>query len=234
MLSNPKATITPKEWTELKAQSSWRMFKIMAEFVNGFETMDKIGPSVSIYGSARTNSSNPYYQLGEVIAKHLAHEGYGVITGGGHGVMEAANKGAQEAGGASIGLNIELPFEQSSNKYIDNDKLITHNYFFVRKVMFVKYAQAFIFLPGGFGTMDELFECLTLVQTKKIERVPIILAGKKYWEGLLDWVKNVMMEQEKNISAHDFNLIFVSDSPEEIVEHINDFYEIANLRPNFY
>jgi uncharacterized protein (TIGR00730 family) len=151
-----------KDWTELSAQSSWRMFKIMAEFVDGFETMDKIGPCVSIYGSARTKPDHKYYKLSEQIAAKLVHEGFGIITGGGPGIMEAGNKGAYKEGGKSVGLNIELPYEQSHNPYIDRDKLINFKYFFVRKVMLVKYAQAFIFMPGGFGTLDEMFEALTL------------------------------------------------------------------------
>ena len=222
-----------KDWTELSAQSSWRMFKIMAEFVDGFETMDKIGPCVSIYGSARTKPDHKYYKLSEQIAAKLVHEGFGIITGGGPGIMEAGNKGAYKEGGKSVGLNIELPYEQSHNPYIDRDKLINFKYFFVRKVMLVKYAQAFIFMPGGFGTLDEMFEALTLIQTHKIERVPVILVGKSYWKGLLAWVRETMLHKEHNISEEDLDLFYMIDDPEEVVKHIAAFYATSHLRPNF-
>ncbi|MBC8048466.1 MAG: TIGR00730 family Rossman fold protein [Fimbriimonadaceae bacterium] len=222
-----------KDWTEFSAQSSWRMFKIMAEFVEGFESMDRIGPCVSIYGSARTKPENKYYKLAESIAGKLTHEGFGIITGGGPGIMEAGNKGAHSEGGKSVGLNIELPYEQSHNKYIDQDKLINFNYFFVRKVMLVKYAQAFIFMPGGFGTLDEMFEALTLIQTHKIERVPVILVGKNYWKGLLKWVDKIMLNEEKNISPEDMDLLFLTDDADEVVDHITQFYKTSHLRPNF-
>ncbi|MBK7440692.1 MAG: TIGR00730 family Rossman fold protein [Bacteroidetes bacterium] len=222
-----------KDWTELSAQSSWRMFKIMAEFVDGFETMDKIGPCVSIYGSARTKPDHKYYKLSEQIAAKLVHEGFGIITGGGPGIMEAGNKGAYKEGGKSVGLNIELPYEQSHNPYIDYDKLINFKYFFVRKVMLVKYAQAFIFMPGGFGTLDEMFEALTLIQTHKIERVPVILVGKAYWKGLLAWVRETMLHKEHNISEEDLDLFYITDDAEEVVKHISAFYATSHLRPNF-
>lgn len=228
-----KKLFKTKDWTELSAQSSWRMFKIMAEFVDGFETMDKIGPCVSIYGSARTKHDHKYYKLTEQVATRLVREGFGIITGGGPGIMEAGNKGAYKEGGKSVGLNIELPYEQSHNPYIDSDKLINFKYFFVRKVMLVKYAQAFIFMPGGFGTLDELFEALTLIQTHKIERVPVIMVGKAYWKGLLSWMRETMLNKEHNISEEDLDLFFVSDDPEEIVQHINAFYATSHLRPNF-
>lgn len=228
-----KKLFKTKDWTELSAQSSWRMFKIMAEFVDGFETMDKIGPCVSIYGSARTKPDHKYYKLSEQLAARLVKEGFGIITGGGPGIMEAGNKGAYKEGGKSVGLNIELPYEQSHNPYIDSDKLINFKYFFVRKVMLVKYAQAFIFMPGGFGTLDELFEALTLIQTHKIERVPVIMVGKTYWKGLLAWMRETMLHKEHNISEDDLDLFFVSDEPEEIVQHINAFYATSHLRPNF-
>ena len=222
-----------KDWTELSAQSSWRMFKIMAEFVDGFETMDKIGPCVSIYGSARTKPDHKYYKLSEQIAAKLVHEGFGIITGGGPGIMEAGNKRDYKEGGKSVGLNIELPYEQSHNPYIDRDKLINFKYFFVRKVMLVKYAQAFIFMPGGFGTLDEMFEALTLIQTHKIERVPVILVGKSYWKGLLAWVRETMLHKEHNISEEDLDLFYMTDDPEEVVKHIAAFYATSHLRPNF-
>lgn len=222
-----------KSWTEVQAKSSWTMFKIMAEFVEGFDRLEAIGPCISIYGSARTHEDHKYYQLGVTVAEKFVEEGYGIITGGGPGVMEAANKGAHNKGGKSVGLNIDLPFEQSSNIYVDHDKNIMFNYFFARKVMFVKYAQAFVLLPGGFGTMDELFESLTLIQTKKIDRVPVILMGTEYWGGLMDWIKTTMLEQFGNISAKDLDLIHVTDDPDEAVKIINDFYSDGSLRPNF-
>ncbi len=221
-----------KGWQEIKVTDSWSIFKIMAEFVDGFEKLAKIGPCVSIFGSARTHTDNRYYKLAENIARLLTEHGYGVISGGGPGIMEAANKGAYEAGGKSVGLNIELPFEQFHNKYIDRDKLIEFNYFFVRKVMFMKYSQGFIVLPGGFGTMDELFEAITLIQTGKIARFPIVLVGSEYWKGLLDWVEQHMLEA-KNINAEDLNLYRLVDTAEEAVEHIFRFYNKYVLKPNF-
>jgi uncharacterized protein (TIGR00730 family) len=222
-----------KDWTEFTAESSWRMFKIMAEFVEGFERMDKIGPCVSIYGSARTPEDNAYYQLAEKLAARLAQEGFGIITGGGPGIMEAGNKGAHHMNGKSVGLNIELPFEQYANPYIDQDKLINFKYFFVRKVMLVKYAQAFIFMPGGFGTLDELFEALTLIQTHKIERVPVILMGSDFWKGLLSWIDKTVLKMAGNISAEDMDLFFVTDDVDAAVQHVSEFYTTSHLRPNF-
>ena len=223
----------PKDWNEIKTEDSWRIFKIMSELVDGFETLSRIGPCVSVFGSARTTPKNKYYQLAEDIAYRLTKSGYGVITGGGPGIMEAANKGAQRGQGKSVGLNIELPFEQTSNPYIDNDKLINFDHFFVRKVMFMKYSQGFIVLPGGFGTFDELFEAVTLIQTKKIGRFPIILVGKKYWKGLLDWIKEEMMEEESNINKSDLDIIDQVETAEEAVESINQFYSKYLLSPNF-
>ena len=222
-----------KDWNEIKNSDSWQIFKVMAEFVEGFDKMGRIGPCVSIFGSARTKHDNPYYILAEEIAFKLTQHGYGVITGGGPGIMEAANKGAKRGGGKSVGLNIELPFEQSSNPYVDRDKSIDFDYFFVRKVMFIKYAQGFIVLPGGLGTMDELFEALTLIQTLKIGKFPIILVGKSYWAGLLDWIKNVMLEREKNMNAEDLNLFILVDSADEAVSEIDKFYGKYTLKPNF-
>ena len=221
-----------KNWNEIKTQNSWQIFKIMAEFVEGFEKMSKIGPCVSIFGSARTKPENKYYALAEEIAFKLTKEGYGIITGGGPGIMEAANKGAQSANGKSVGLNIELPMEQYANKFIDQDKLIFFEYFFVRKVMFVKYAQGFIVLPGGFGTLDEFFEALTLIQTHKIGKFPVVLVGKSYWEGLINWIKTTMVE-EKNIHPEDLDLFYLADSADEAVSHINAFYSKYLLKPNF-
>jgi len=227
--------IKQKNWTKIQAEGSWRIWRIVSEFVEGFEKMDNIGPCVSIYGSARTKPNDKYYQLAIDVAKKMVENGYGVISGGGPGIMEAANKGAQEAGGASVGLNIVLPFEQFANEYIDQDKLINFRYFFVRKVMFVKYAQAFILLPGGFGTLDELFESITLIQTKKISRVPIILVGKEFWGGMVDWIKKTMLDTHANISPDDLNLFSVTDDLDEIMQTINDFYNASGgkLEPNF-
>jgi len=222
-----------KNWNAIKSSDSWQIFKIMSEFVQGFETMSKIGPCVSVFGSARTKPDNKYYKQAEEIGYLLTQSGYGVISGGGPGIMEAANKGASRGEGKSVGLNIELPFEQSSNPYIDNDKLINFDYFFVRKVMFVKYAQGFIVLPGGVGTLDELFEAITLIQTQKIGKFPIVLVGKTYWEGLLVWIKEVMLAKEQNISIEDLDLINVVDTPVEAVDIINDFYKKYTLKPNF-
>jgi uncharacterized protein (TIGR00730 family) len=225
---------TAKSWTEYQAESSWKIFKIMSEFVDGFDKMGKIGPCISIYGSARTKPDNPYYQITSDIAKRLVEEGFGVITGGGPGIMEAGNKGAKEAGGKSVGLNIELPMEQGFNPYIDQDKNLNFNYFFARKVMFVKYAQGFILLPGGFGTLDEMFEVITLIQTKKIERVPVILIGVEYWKGLFQWLRETMLANNY-INAEDLNLFVITDEIEEAISTINNFYEGKHkLRPNFY
>ena len=218
----------------MKAENSWTMFKVISEFVDGFERLNKIGPCVSIFGSARTKSENPYYKIAVEIARQLTVEGWGVITGGGPGIMEAGNKGASLYGGASVGLNINLPFEQNHNEYIDSDKNMEYRYFFVRKVMFVKYAQAFVVLPGGFGTMDEFFEVLTLVQTLRIDRMPIILVGKSFWSGLIDWIKEVMLERENNINPNDLNLFWLVDEPSEVVKIITEFYaDSSNLRPNY-
>jgi len=221
-----------QDWHEIKVTDSWQIFKIMAEFVEGFEKLSKIGPCVSIFGSARTPHDNKYYKIAEEIARLLTDRGYGVISGGGPGIMEAANKGAYENGGKSVGLNIELPFEQFHNKYIDRDKLLEFDYFFVRKVMFMKYSQGFIVLPGGFGTMDEMFEAITLIQTGKIARFPIVLVGSEYWGGLMHWVENHMLDA-KNISPEDLNLYHVVDTAEEAADQIFTFYNKYVLKPNF-
>jgi uncharacterized protein (TIGR00730 family) len=205
----------------------------MGEFVNGFEKMSKIGPCVSVFGSARTKEDNNNYLLAESIAYHLTQSGYGVITGGGPGIMEAGNKGAKRGGGTSVGLNIDLPFEQHFNPYIDTDKNLNFDYFFVRKVMFVKYSQGFIVMPGGFGTLDELFEAITLIQTYKIGRFPIVLVGKDFWGGLIDWIKKVLLTEHKNISEGDLDLFSLVDTAEEAVKVINDFYGKYMLKPNF-
>jgi len=221
-----------KSWNTTKTNDSWSLFKIMGEFVHGYEKMDSIGPCVSIFGSARTQPDHAYYKLATDVAAAVAKAGYGIITGGGPGIMEAANKGAQQADGPSVGLNIALPFEQSSNPYIDKDKNLSFEYFFIRKVMFVKYAQAFVVLPGGFGTLDELFESLTLIQTKKISRIPIILVGTEFWKGLIDWVKISLIE-EKLISPDDLDLFSVVDTQEEVLTCLKDFHPKEIYHPNF-
>jgi uncharacterized protein (TIGR00730 family) len=222
-----------KSWNEIRTNDSWAIFKIMAEFVEGYEKLSRIGPCVSIFGSARTKPSDPNYLMAEELAYRLTQKGYGVITGGGPGIMEAGNKGAQRGGGVSVGLNIELPHEQSHNPYIDNDKNLNFDYFFVRKVMFVKYSQGFIVMPGGFGTLDEFFEALTLIQTLKIGRFPVVLVGKKFWGGLMDWIHEVLLEEYKNISPEDLYLFELVETPEEAVGIIEAFYNKYLLKPNF-
>ena len=228
-----KEVLDHKTWNEIKTNDSWQVFKMMAEIVEGFEKLSKIGPCVSIFGSARTKPGNENYIKAEEIALQLTEKGYGVITGGGPGIMEAANKGASKGQGPSVGLNIDLPHEQTHNPFIDQDKLINFDYFFIRKLMFVKYAQGFVVLPGGFGTMDEFFEALTLIQTKKIGAFPVVLVGKKFWEGLIDWIKLALLEQEETISSKDMFLFKLVDTPEEAVIEIEKFYNNYLLQPNF-
>ena len=222
-----------KTWNEIRTNDSWGIFKIMSEFVNGYETMARIGPCVSIFGSARTKPDNKYYLLAEKIAYKISKAGYGVITGGGPGIMEAGNKGAHNGEGTSVGLNIELPFEQHYNPYVDKDKNLNFDYFFVRKVMFVKYSQGFVVMPGGFGTLDELFEAITLIQTKKIGKFPIILVGTDFWSGLIDWINTVLIEKEKTIRSEDMSLIKIVDTEDEVLEALDNFYKKYNLSPNF-
>ena len=222
-----------KGWNEIKTNDSWAIFKIMGEFVNGFEKMSRIGPCVSIFGSARTKPDEKYYKLAVSVAKRIVENGYGVITGGGPGIMEAGNKGAHLGGGTSVGLNIDLPFEQHDNPYIDNDKSLDFDYFFVRKVMFVKYSQGFVVMPGGFGTLDELFEAITLIQTHKIQKFPIILVGSDFWSGLMDWVKETLLSKFHNISPEDIDLIHLVDTEDEVIDVLNKFYDEFNLSPNF-
>ncbi|MBD3635839.1 MAG: TIGR00730 family Rossman fold protein [Crocinitomicaceae bacterium] len=224
-------TLEHKDWNEIKTNDSWAIFKIMSEFVEGYEKMAAIGPCISVFGSARTTKENPYYQQAVETSKQLVEAGYGVITGGGPGIMEAGNKGADDNEGISVGLNIVLPFEQSCNQFVNHP--VDFDYFFVRKVMFVKYTQGFIAFPGGFGTLDELFEAITLMQTEKIERKPIILFGTKYWRGLVDWVEKVMLGEEGNISPEDLSFLKMTDDPAEAVQYIKDFYKEHKLRPNF-
>ena len=222
-----------KGWNEIKTNDSWAIFKIMGEFVNGYEKLSKIGPCVSIFGSARTKPDQKYYQIAENIATKIVQAGYGVITGGGPGIMEAGNKGAHLGGGTSVGLNIDLPFEQHDNPYIDPDKSLDFDYFFVRKVMFVKYSQGFVVMPGGFGTLDEFFEALTLIQTHKIGKFPIILVGTDYWKGLIDWIKGTLLESFGNISPGDLDLIHLVDTEDEVISILDNFYKDSGLSPNF-
>ena len=235
--NNVQKKINQRNWDSplTRGENSWTMFKVLSEFVEGFEVLNKIGPCVSIFGSARTKPDNKYYKMASTIAEKLTQIGFGVITGGGPGIMEAGNKGAYEADGMSVGLNIDLPFEQSHNAYIDKDKCLDHRYFFIRKVMFVKYAQAFIAMPGGFGTLDELFEVLTLIQTKKVTPVPVILVGSEFWNGMLDWIKNTLLDEFQNISPKDMDLIPIMDDPDDVVNYINDYYSDKDhhLEPNY-
>jgi len=228
-----KNAFNDKSWSEIKTDNSWRIFKIMSEFVEGFEKLSRIGPCVSIFGSARTPPDHKYYKMAEEIAFKLTQFGYGVITGGGPGIMEAANLGATRGKGRSVGLNINLPFEQSANLFIDPDKLITFDHFYVRKTMFMKYAQGFIVLPGGLGTMDELFEALTLIQTEKIGQFPIVLVGKSYFDGLVNWIKEAMLQKNNYISVSDLDLFHIVDDTDSAVEIINKFYSKYLLSPNF-
>jgi uncharacterized protein (TIGR00730 family) len=218
LLARDHHTVSPAEQTT----DSWRVFRIMGEFVEGFDTLARVGPAVSVFGSARTAPGDEQYAAAEETGRRLAAAGFGVITGGGPGIMEAANKGAVEGGGLSIGCNIELPFEQGMNAWVRT--AVNFRYFFVRKTMFVKYAEGFIIFPGGFGTMDELFEALTLIQTGKVRNFPVVLFGSEYWGGLLDWLKSTML-QEGKIGAADLELVVVTDSPEVAVQTVLDCYE---------
>lgn len=211
---------------------AWRVFRIISEFVDGFENMTSIGPSVSIFGSARLNQESPYYQLGIDVAALIAKKGFAIITGGGPGIMEAANKGAQLAHGSSCGLVIDLPFESEPNSFIDPKYRLKFRYFFVRKVMFIRYAQGYVFLPGGFGTMDELFEALTLIQTKKIHPFPIYLMGKSYWEGIISWLKETAFKQGC-IGPSDLEMLLLTDDPEEVANGIERHYRRDRAEKNF-
>lgn len=224
--------IAPKSWAEIKTHDSWSVFKIMSEIVDGYEKLSRIGPCVTIFGSARIAPNGKYYHLSEEIAYLLTKKGFGVISGGGPGIMEAANKGAHFAGGKSVGLNIELPHEQSSNPFIDPDKLLTFDYFFVRKLMFMKYSQGYIVLPGGFGTLDEFFEAVTLIQTHKLVRFPIVMVGKEYWRGLIEWIQNTLLENGA-IESKDLDIFSLVDDPAEVVKVIEEYYNKYSLKPNF-
>jgi uncharacterized protein (TIGR00730 family) len=226
------ATNPSTEHRQLLSMDSWKLFRIMSEFVEGFETMADLGPSVSVFGSARLPPDNPYYQLAVETTTKIAQIGFSVITGGGPGIMEAANKGARDGGGNSCGLGIDLPFEAIINEYIDPKFNLNFRYFFVRKVMFVRYAQAFIVFPGGFGTLDELFEALTLIQTNKVRTFPIYLMGKEYWKGLIDWIQDRMLT-EKCISPEDMDRFVVTDDPDEVVKGIEQHYLSNKSFKNF-
>jgi len=227
-----KEFIQTKTWSETISYDTWEIFKVMSEMVEGFSKLTKIGPCVSIFGSARTEEDQKYYKLAEEIAYLITKAGFGVITGGGKGIMEAANKGAHFAGGKSVGLNIALPFEQKPNPFIDSNKLLTFDYFYVRKTMFMRYSMGFIAMPGGFGTLDELTEAITLIQTHKMVKFPIVLVGKEYWEGFITWIKHTLLSS-RNIGSEDLNVFTVTDTAEETVKFIVDFYQQYALKPNF-
>lgn len=227
-----KKAIDDRKWSDIKANDSWSVFKIMSEFVNGYETLSRIGPCVAIFGSARIKDDNPYYLKAEETAAKLVEKGFGIITGGGPGIMEAGNRGAHEAGGKSVGLNIVLPHEQHYNPYIDSDKCINFDYFYIRKTMFTRYSQGFIAFPGGFGTLDELSEALTLMQTNKISNFPIVMFGSSFWNPLVDWFRQTLLEN-KMIKEEDFGIFHVVDNVDEAVRIIDDFYKKSALKPNF-
>lgn len=226
------AIIGERTWASIKANDSWSVFKIMSEFVNGYETLSRIGPCVAIFGSARLKPDNIYYAKAEETAYKLVQRGFGIITGGGPGIMEAGNKGAHDAKGKSVGLNIVLPHEQKPNQYIDIDKSIDFDYFYIRKTMFTRYSQGYIAFPGGFGTLDELSEALTLIQTNKITRFPIVMVGKNFWSGLVEWFKDQLFAKEL-ISEKDFDIFHVVDDPDEAVEIIDSYYKKYELTPNY-
>ena len=227
-----KTAFTHKSWNEVRTNDSWAIFKIMGEFVQGYERLSRIGPCVSIFGSARLPEDHAWYLTAQDIAEGLGAKGYGIISGGGPGIMEAANRGAKAVGAPSVGLNIELPHEQKPNDFIDLDKSVDLDYFFVRKVMFVKYSQGFVVMPGGFGTLDEVFEAITLIQTKKIGRFPVVLVGRDYWGGLVDWIETTL-KGNGLISPDDTKLFKLVDTAEEAILAIDDFYSRYILKPNF-
>jgi len=231
-LAKLKESIQPKNWSETISYDTWEILKVISEMVEGFEKLSRIGPCVSIFGSARIKDGHPYYKLAEEIAYLMTKAGFGIITGGGPGIMEAANKGAHFAGGKSVGLNINLPFEQSPNPFIDRNKLINFNFFYVRKTMFMRYSMGFIALPGGFGTLDELTEAITLIQTHKLVNFPIVLVSRAYWQGLIDWITGTVLT-EQNISATDLEIFKVVDTAQEAVGFITEFYKTYALKPNF-
>lgn len=225
-------SFSEKSWNDVKTHDSWSVFKIMAEFVEGMEKLSRVNPCVAIFGSARTKPEDKYYKLAEEIAYRITKIGFGVITGGGPGIMEAGNKGARRGGGTSVGLNINLPFEQHFNPYIDSDKNIDFDYFFVRKTIFMRYAQGYVVMPGGFGTLDEMSEAITLIQTNKMVDFPVILVGRDYWKGLLDWFRDTMLK-EGMIKEEDFSIFHVVDEVDEVVKIVTDFYDKYSVKPNF-
>jgi uncharacterized protein (TIGR00730 family) len=232
MENNQSKRTVPQSFDQTHSEDGWSIFKIMSEFIEGYDKLFKIGPCVTLFGSARFGTENPYYSMAAEVTKKITEKGFGVITGGGPGIMEAANKGAAQNLGKSVGLGISLPFEQEINTFVDRDYGMHFNYFFVRKVMFVKYAQGFIVFPGGFGTLDEFFEAITLIQTQKVTRFPVILVGADYWKGLVDWIKNTLVTN-KAIATEDVDIFSLTDDVDEIVEIISDFYDKNRLRPNF-
>ena len=221
-----------KNWNNAVTQDSWRLLKYNAETVNGFEKLLEVGPSISIFGSARSSPQNKYYKKTVEIAKIIADMGFGVISGAGPGIMEAANKGAKENGGKSVGLRINLPFEQYTNKYVDEDYLLKFDYFFIRKLMFQKYSQGFIVMPGGYGTLDELFNALTLIQTKKSKLFPIILVGKKHYKPLYEWIKNTLLDGNL-ISREDIHLLSLVEDVDEVKVELTTFFEKNKIDINF-
>jgi uncharacterized protein (TIGR00730 family) len=227
-----KTAFAQKSWNEVRTNDSWAIFKIMGEFVQGYERLSRIGPCVSIFGSARLPEDHRWYQTAQDIAEGLGTKGYGIISGGGPGIMEAANRGAKAVGAPSVGLNIELPHEQKPNDFIDLDKSVDFDYFVVRKVMFVKYSQGFVVMPRGFGTLDDVYEAITLIQTKKIGRVPVVLVGRDYWGGLLDWIESTL-KGNALISPEDSTLFKLVDTADEAIQAIDDFYSRYILKPNF-
>jgi len=231
-LAKLKESIQPKTWSETISYDTWEILKVISEMVEGFEKLSRIGPCVSIFGSARIKDGHPYYKLAEEIAYLMTKAGFGIITGGGPGIMEAANKGAHFAGGKSVGLNINLPFEQNPNPFIDRNKLLNFNFFYVRKTMFMRYSMGFIALPGGFGTLDELTEAITLIQTHKLVNFPIVLVSRKYWQGLIDWITSTVLA-EQNISERDLEIFKIVDTAQEAVGCITEFYKTYALKPNF-
>lgn len=234
-MSQPKIFSNNKNSDQFESESSrslWSIFKIMGEFVDGYETLLKVGPCISIFGSARVKPGSEYYELAVKAATAISENGFGIITGGGPGIMEAANKGAFNNDGKSVGLGIDLPKEQGVNRYVSPNYVINFKYFFVRKVMFVKYAQGFIVLPGGFGTLDELFETITLIQTEKIMKIPIVLIGTEYWQGLIDWIRDKLIENSY-INENDMDIFYLTDDVDDAVKHICDFYEDKEPEPNF-
>lgn len=231
---NPKKLSEKEEaaWREARVNDLWRVFTVMSEFVEGFDALSQVGPCVSIFGSARTKPGDPAYAAAEAVARELVKRDFGVITGGGPGVMEAANKGAHDVEGLSVGLAIKLPFEEGANKYVTRRHLIEFDYFFVRKTMFVKYAQGYIVLPGGLGTLDELFEALTLIQTGRAKPFPVVLMGRDFWGGLIDWLRHTLVTAG-TISAEDMDLFHLTDDPSEAVDIIEEFYKERMMEPNF-